>query len=63
MGIRFLICLQVDDLHVDAFSNSDVSNVVLWDDLRAAQHRAHSWGGDSRITFDPAKEHSMVLQP
>ena len=63
MQQMFHIDLFEDDLSVDAACNSDVSNATLLGDLRAAQHRAHSWGRDNRVTFDPGKEHFMVIHP
>ena len=58
-----VVDLFANDLSVDASCSCDVSNNTLLDDLRAAQHRAHSWGRDNRVTFDPGKEHFMVIHP
>ena len=35
----------------------------LTNDLAAYQTRVHAWGRANRVTFDPAKEHLVVLHP
>jgi len=40
-----------------------VSNDILISELHDMQHRAHAWGRQNQVTFDPAKEFFEVLHP
>jgi len=58
-----VVQLFADDLNVSTSCATEVSNDVLIGDLRDAQQRAHAWGHEHRVSFDPTKEHINVLHP
>ena len=52
-----------DDLKIDSSCPVAVSNDTLRASLQDAQHRAHVWGVQNRVCFDPNKEAIKIIHP
>ena len=52
-----------DDLNVFKLFDRETPIDELTNDLAECQTRVHAWGRANRVTFDPAKEHLVVLHP
>ena len=57
------VSLFADDLSVSARCPVEVSDAILLEELSQAQSRAHQWGNDNQVTFEPAKEHIRIIHP
>ena len=58
---HFKIAKFADDLSAYKYYNRTISNNTICDDLRRCQTAAHLWGVQSRVSFDPGKEHFCVI--
>jgi len=52
-----------DDLHVFREFGQDTSVDQVRSDLELCRKRVHKWGGQDRVSFDPPKEHIVIVHP
>ena len=57
------INLFADDLTVDTYRPSDMSEEIISDELTEIQQRTHEWGRRNQVQFDPSKEKFRIIHP
>ena len=57
------INLFADDLTVMSQASQRIANDIIFEELKEIQGRTHKWGSQNQVTFDPAKEHFVVIHP
>jgi len=55
--------LFADDLSVFKQFDRNSSNDDILRDMHVTRARVHKWGRTNRVSFDPAKEHLVILHP
>ena len=52
-----------DDLNVFKQFSMNVTNEAVKADMQKTKVETHAWGHRNRVTFDPSKEHIVVIHP
>ena len=52
-----------DDLNVFRKFDLAVSNDVIIEEMKSTRSEVHKWGERNRVTFDPSKEHIVIIHP
>ena len=55
--------VYADDLNVFKEFDETIPAKQIREDLETCRHRVHKWGVRNRVSFDPAKEHIVVIHP